>query len=79
MRLLARFPEVVARAAREYEPHHLATYLIEIASAFNSWYGQVQILDQGKDEPHKVAIVEALSHTLKNGLTILAIPAPERM
>lgn len=79
MRLLARFPEVVARAAREYEPHHLATYLIEIASAFNSWYGQVQILDQSKDEPHKVAIVEALSHTLKNGLTILAIPAPERM
>jgi arginyl-tRNA synthetase len=79
MRLLARFPEVVARAAREYEPHHLVTYLIEIASAFNSWYGQVQILDQGKDEPHKVAIVEALSHTLKNGLTILAIPAPERM
>ena len=79
MRLLARFPEVVARAAREYEPHHLATYLIEIASAFNSWYGQVQILDQGKDEPHKVAIVEALSRTLHNGLTILAIPAPERM
>jgi len=79
MRLLARFPEIVARAAREYEPHHLATYLIEIASAFNSWYGQVQILDQGKDEPHKVAIVEAHSHTLKTGLTILAIPAPERM
>ena len=79
MRLLARFPEIVARAAREYEPHHLATYLIEVASAFNSWYGQVQILDQSKDEPHKVAIVEALSHTLKNGLSILAIPAPERM
>ena len=79
MRLLARFPEVVARAAREYEPHHLATYLIEIASAFNSWYGQVQILDQSKDEPHKVAIVEALSKTLKTGLTILGIPAPERM
>ena len=79
MRLLARFPEIVARAAREYEPHHLATYLIEVASAFNSWYGQVQILDQSNDEPHKVAIVEALSHTLKNGLSILAIPAPERM
>jgi arginyl-tRNA synthetase len=79
MRLLTRFPEVIARAGADYEPHHLATYLIEIASAFNSWYGQVQILDQSKDEPHKVALVEAVSRTLHNGLTILGIPAPERM
>jgi arginyl-tRNA synthetase len=79
MRLLIRFPEIVARAAAEYEPHYLATYLIEIASAYNSWYGQVQILDQGKDEPHKVAVVQAVSHTLKTGLSLLGIPAPERM
>ncbi len=79
MRLIPRFPEVVARAAADYEPHYLATYLVEIASAFNSWYGQVQILDQGKDERFKVALVEAVSRTLKNGLTILGIPTPERM
>jgi arginyl-tRNA synthetase len=78
-RLLTRFPTIVARAAAHYEPHYLATYLIEIASAFNSWYGQVQILDQGKDEPHKVAVVQAVSHTLKSGLSLLGIPAPERM
>ncbi|HVM73322.1 MAG TPA: arginine--tRNA ligase [Candidatus Paceibacterota bacterium] len=79
MRLITRFPEVVLRAANEYEPHYVAIYLIEIASAFNSWYGQVQILDQSKDEPHKVAIVEAVSHTLKNGLRLLGIPTPDRM
>jgi arginyl-tRNA synthetase len=79
MRLLTRFPEIVARSAREYEPHYLATYLIEIASAYNSWYGQVQILDQSAEEPHKVALVEAVSHTLKSGLGLLGIPIPERM
>jgi arginyl-tRNA synthetase len=79
MRLLVRFPEIVARAAAEYEPHYLATYLITIASAYNSWYAQVQILDQSAEEAHKVALVEAVSHTLKTGLGLLGIPVPERM
>jgi arginyl-tRNA synthetase len=78
-RLLVRFPEIVARAALEYEPHYLATYLITIASAYNSWYAQVQILDQSAEEAHKVAIVEAVSKTLKTGLILLGIPVPERM
>jgi arginyl-tRNA synthetase len=79
MRLLIRFPEIIARAALEYEPHYLATYLIAIASAYNSWYAQVQILDQSAEEPHKVALVEAVSKALRKGLELLAIPAPERM
>ncbi len=78
-RLLVRFPEIVARATVEYEPHYLATYLIAVAGAYNSWYSQVQILDQGAEEAHKVAVVEAVSRTLKRGLDLLGIPAPEKM
>ncbi len=78
-RLLVRFPEIVARAAAEYEPHYLATYLILIASTYNSWYAQVQILDQSPQEPHKVGVVEAVSKTLKTGLGLLGIPTPEKM
>jgi arginyl-tRNA synthetase len=78
-RLIIRFPEIVARAAHEYEPHYLATYLIAIASAYNSWYAQVQILDQSEHQPHKVALVEAVSKTLKTGLLLLGIPVPEKM
>lgn len=78
-RLVHRFPEVVERAARELEPHIVAQYLLQVASAFNSWYGQEQILDGTPDAPHKVAITEAVNRTLKNGLWILGILAPERM
>ena len=78
-RLLIRFPDIVARAASEYEPHYLATYLIAIASAYNSWYAQVQILDQSEQQSHKVALVEAVSTTLKTGLNLLGIPVPEKM
>ena len=78
-RLVTRFPEVVLYAANELEPHLLVNYLILLAGAFNSWYAQVHILDGSKDAPHKVAIVDAVRATLKNGLWLLGISAPEKM
>ncbi|HEY4488306.1 MAG TPA: arginine--tRNA ligase [Candidatus Paceibacterota bacterium] len=79
VRLLHRFPGVVERAASEREPHILTNYLTAFAAAFNSWYAQEQILDGSTGSPHKVAIVDAVRRTLKNGLWILAIPSPEKM
>ena len=78
-RLLHRFPEIVEYAANEREPHLLTTYLLDIAGHFNSWYAQVYILDGSADAPHKVALADAVRRTLKNGLWILGVPAPEKM
>ena len=78
-RLVTRFPEVVLYSAKELEPHLLTNFLIELASAFNSWYAQVHILDGTNEAPHKVAIVDAVRATLKNGLWLLGISAPDKM
>ncbi|MCR4325327.1 MAG: arginine--tRNA ligase, partial [Patescibacteria group bacterium] len=78
-RLLHRFPEAVEYAAHELEPHLLTNYLLALASHFNSWYAQVHILDGSADSPHKVAVTDAVQKTLKNGLWVLGIPAPEHM
>jgi arginyl-tRNA synthetase len=78
-RLLRRFPEIVERAAAEYEPHLVTNYLLLIASEFNSWYAREQILDGTPDAAHKVALTAAAARTLKNGLWLLGIPAPEKM
>ena len=78
-RLLHRFPEIVEYAASLREPHLLTSYLLELAAQFNSWYAQVHILDGSPEQSHKVALVEAVRRTLKNGLWVLAIPAPEKM
>ena len=78
-RLLHRFPEIVEHATDLYEPHILTTYLLEIASAFNSWYANEQILDGTSAAAQKVALTAAVARTLKNGLWILGIPAPEKM
>ncbi len=79
VRLVHRFPEVVEQAASLLEPHIVTTYLTELASTYNSWYAQEQILDGTPAAAHKVAVVDAVRNTLKNGLWILGIPAPEKM
>ncbi|MHB1086654.1 MAG: arginine--tRNA ligase [Minisyncoccota bacterium] len=78
-RLLHRFPEIVEYATEQKESHIVTSYLIELAAAFNSWYAQEQILDGTSAAAHKVALTDAVRRTLKNGLWILGIPAPEKM
>lgn len=79
-KLLYRFPEIVERAGREYSPHYIATYLIELASAFNSFYAKGKIVDKTDIESsYKVVLTEAFSIVLKNGLSLLGIQAPEKM
>lgn len=79
-RMLERFPEVTQRAAEEREPHHVATYLIELSSAFNSWYAQEQIVDVDDAlSPYRVALARAVSHVLGRGLWLLGIRVPQAM
>jgi arginyl-tRNA synthetase len=78
-RILHRFPEIVQMASQALEPHMITQYLLSVASAFNSWYAQEQILDGTPAAAHKVAVTEAVNRTLKNGLWILGIPAPDKM
>jgi arginyl-tRNA synthetase len=79
-RMLYRFPEIVERAGQEYAPHHLVTYLTELASAFNSFYGNNKIIsEEDPTSSYKVALTESVYHVLKNGLHLLGIKVPERM
>jgi len=78
-RLVFRFYETVLRAQEELEPHYVANYLITVASAFNSWYAQEQILDGTSAAAHKVALTDIVRLTLKNGLWLLGIPTPEKV
>lgn len=77
-RLMAHFPEVVARASRELSPNLLTTYLIELAGAWNSFYAKEQVLGSS-EEAYKMRLTRAFAHTMANGLSLLGIPAPEKM
>lgn len=79
-RMLARFPEVVSYAAAEKSPHFVTTYLVELSSAFNSWYANVPIVRADEpDSPYRVALTQAVRIVLVNGLKLLGMKVPERM
>ncbi len=77
-RLLVRFPDVVARAQMMLAPNILATYLTELAGTWNSFYAKERIIG-GEHEAHKIVLVHAFTRAMQKGLTLLGIPAPEKM
>ena len=79
-KILYRFPEIVERSAREYEPHYITTYLTELAGLFNNYYANNQIIAaEDKDSPYKIALTHAFEIVMRNGLSLLGIQVPERM
>ncbi len=83
IRQILLFNETVHRAAKEYAPHHLSTYLYELAQAFNTWYSSQPILQTESDKKavtaFRLQIVDVTTQVLKKGLNILGIQAPEQM
>ena len=80
MRRLDQFPEVVANAASNSEPHTIANYLRELAGDFHSWYNANKTLvDDKAVRDARLALSEAVRQTISNGLGLLGVSAPESM
>ncbi|MDR0886443.1 MAG: arginine--tRNA ligase, partial [Clostridiales Family XIII bacterium] len=77
---LYEFPSVVIEAGERLEPSIITRHIVDIAQAFNKFYHDEHILVEDEVEKEaKLALVAATKITLKNGLTLLGIDAPERM
>ena len=77
---LYKFPEVVVRSYETLEPHHIATFLTEAASLYNSFYSGGKIVDtENSESPYKVALTDAFRIVMENGLNLLGIRVPLRM
>ncbi|HEU4513907.1 MAG TPA: arginine--tRNA ligase [Nocardioidaceae bacterium] len=84
LRALAEFPRVVAAAAQLREPHRVARYLEDTASAFHKFYDVCRVLPQGDEEVTdlhrgRLLLVAATRTVFANGLALLGVAAPERM
>lgn len=77
---LQRFPEVVWQAAKNYEPHQLAHYLYDLASAYHSVYTSSKFLVEDEDlKQARLCLNKATQQVLANGLTLLGLSAPSEM
>ncbi len=80
IRAIASLPEVVVGAAEKNEPYLVARCVIEVASAFNKFYFECRILDEDETlRATRLALTDAARQTIKNGLYLLGLEAPERM
>ena len=84
---LAEFPRIVAAAAEAREPHRIAFYAHELATAFHAHW------NRGKDLPHlrfvnesernlttaRIGLVRAVAIVIGSALRILGVSAPEEM
>jgi len=72
--------DAVARAAREYKPLYVVTYVYNLAKVFNEFYRESPVLRADDDlRNFRLALVDATRTTLANGLRLLGIAAPEAM
>ncbi|MCV3737749.1 arginine--tRNA ligase [Rhizobium sp. TRM96647] len=84
---LAEYPRIVEAAALAHEPHRIAFYLYDLASAFHAHW------NKGKDQPDlrfvndknrqlsiaRLGLVFAVASVLKSGLAITGTAAPDEM
>ena len=77
---LSRYPEVVAVAGEQLEPHLLTAYLHELAQAFQTYYNDHQFLVEDADtRDARLALALATRQVLANGLELVGVSAPEAM
>jgi len=77
---LARYPELLEKAALQYEPHLLINYLRELAAEFHSYYNAHQfIVDDVAVRNARLNLSCAVRQVLANGLNLLRINTPESM
>ena len=78
--LIVRFPDIAERARQEYAPQHVANYLINLAGAFNAFYGNSVIVDVKEPlSPYRIELTRAFLKTMTDGLWLLGIKVPRRM
>lgn len=77
---LYKFPETIEHIGRTYEVHKLTAYLHGIAGKFHNFYHENRVLVDNKElSKARLALCSAAQITLKNGLQILGIDAPNKM
>lgn len=79
-KLLTRYPEVVAAAAKSFDPHQVVFYLRELANGLHTYYNAHRFLESdAARRDARLALIQATRQVLFNGLTLIGVSAPVSM
>lgn len=78
VRKISLYSDALATAIKDLSPHHICSYLYELAQEFNRFYEKNQVIG-GESEAARLYIVQLYATTLKTGLATLGIEALDSM
>ena len=80
VRMLTRFGDNVSVVLDDFRPNILATYLLELARSFHSFFEACPVLKaEGETRESRLILCDLTSRVIKDGLNLLGIRVPERM
>ena len=83
IRAMLRLPELVQQMARTLEPHHLAHYTMELATAFHLFYENCRVLSANPEDGAitlaRLKLVESAQIVFRRALELMGMSAPEQM
>lgn len=81
VRKLARFGDVVHKAAEASQPNYVCEHLFDLAGVFNGFYQRCKVLDAPDEATRasRLALVSLTRRQLARGLGLLGIETVERM
>ena len=84
-KMLSLYPDIIKKAAQEFDPYYISNFLLELCGIFNTYYqkyrsSEDRILSSRSDlADSRVALADCTRIILHSGLKLLGISAPEMM
>lgn len=80
LRRIADFPQEISVAAHTMAPQRIARYLLDLAGLFHSFYNHQRVLNENRPlQDARLVLMETIRITIKNGLRIIGVSAPDQM
>lgn len=76
--LLQQYPSYLIEATKKNDPSQVAKFLLELCQQFNRFYANERfIIEDQEEQQAKLALALKVANTIKHGLSMLTISAPE--
>ena len=79
VQLLVEYPNIISGAFAEADPSLITKYALQLARAFNKYYGHTKILVEDESKESRLLFSFCVATILKESLAILGIEAPKKM
>ncbi|MDQ6955867.1 MAG: arginine--tRNA ligase [Mariprofundaceae bacterium] len=80
IKMLLSYPEMLDTAAQRREPYRIATYIMQLAAAFHSFYHHNRVIGVEEELMQaRLLLLRATAQVIKNALGLLGVSAPKAM